>query len=543
MDKNLIRVSGSERVALPSARKVGPADPNEEMLVTVVVRRPSTATELTSMIEKTSIQPLSARGYLSHEEFASAHGANPDDMKKVEKFAVEQGLEVKEINIAAGTVVLSGIVDAFSTAFGVELATYEHPDFTYRGRTGHVHVPEELADIIEAVLGLDNRPQVAPHIRMLEEVETTSSAVGRTYTPPEVGKLYNFPSINCKDQCIAIAELGGGYSADDIAGYFTHLGIPQPEIIDVLVDGATNQPGVNPNKDGEVQLDIEVAAAVAPGARIAVYFAPNTDSGFTNAILKAIHDTRNKPSVISISWGSPERNWTIQAMKVMNRAFQDAATLGVTICCASGDFGSWDYDPNDPDHPVPDHQLHADFPASSPFVLACGGTRLEGTGNTITNEVVWNSRPRQSATGGGVSDFFDLPSWQTNANVPSSANPGGRTGRGVPDVAGNADPATGYQVQVNGQQAVIGGTSAVAPLWAGLIANINQQLGHSVGFINPALYKLSTQGGIFHDITIGNNNISNLNGAYMASSGWDACTGLGSPDGTKLMNALSNFHS
>lgn len=541
MNKNLVRVPGSERAALPNAKKVAPADPNEKLLVTIVVRRPSTTAKLTSMIEKATNGPLSERGHLSREEFASNHGANLNELKKVEEFVEKQGLEVKDINIAAGTVVLAGTVDKFSTAFGVELAHYEHPDFTYRGRTGHVHVPEELADIVEAVLGLDNRPQVSPHICMLEENGVVSAAARKTFTPPEVAKLYNFPSLNCKDQCIAIVEFGGGYKTSDMVQYFNRLGVSQPELVDVLVDGAHNQTGVR--ADSEVQLDIEVAAAVAPGVRIAMYFAPNTDDGFLHAINKAIHDQINQPSIISISWGLAENLWSDQTKQCLNRAFQDAATLGITICCASGDNGSSDYDHNDPSHPVPDQLLHADFPASSPFVLACGGTRLEGTDHTITNEIVWNNSPRQLlATGGGVSTTFPLPSWQINAHVPDSANPGAPGGRGTPDVVGNADPETGYQIEVNGQQTVTGGTSAVAPLLAGLIANINQKLGHSVGFINPVLYKLSDQNGIFHDITIGNNNITNGNGAYKATSGWDACTGLGSPDGTKLMNALENSH-
>ncbi|PED02866.1 peptidase S53 [Bacillus cereus] len=539
MKKNLVRVPGSERDVPSNAKEVTPADPNEKMLVTIVVRRPSNTETLNSMIEKTTSGLLSERGHLTGEEFASNQGANPNDVKKVEEFAKEQGLEVKDINIAVGTVVLAGTVNKFSTAFGVELAHYEHPDFTYRGRTGHVHVPEELADIVEAVLGLDNRPQVSPHICMLEEDGVVSAAAIKTFTPPEVAKLYNFPTLNCKDQCIAIIEFGGGYKTSDMVQYFNRLGVSQPKLVDVLVDGAHNQTG--DAADSEVQLDIEIAAAVAPGVRIAMYFAPNTDVGFLHAVNKAIHDQINKPSVISISWGAAENSWTEQAREVLNRAFQDAATLGITICCASGDNGSSDYS-----HigPVPDQLLHTDFPASSPFVLACGGTRLEGTDHTITNEVVWNNSPRwPMATGGGVSDVFSLPSWQINANVPSSANPGGQVRRGVPDVAGNADPETGYQIEVNGQRTVMGGTSAVAPLWAGLIANINQKLGHSVGFINPILYNFSAQNGIFHDITKGNNNITNGNGAYKASSGWDACTGLGSPDGTKLMNALENFHS
>jgi len=289
----------------------------------------------------------------------------------------------------------------------------------------------------------------------------------------------------------------------------------------VLVDHAHNHPTGPDGADGEVMLDIEVAAAVAPKALIAVYFAPNTDQGFLDAITRAVHDTVHKPSVVSISWGSAESNWTPQAMQQFDGAFQDAAALGVTICCAAGDNGSSDG--------VNDGRAHVDFPASSPHALACGGTKLVASGNSITSEVVWNEGP-DSATGGGISDVFDLPSWQANAHVPHSANPGGRVGRGVPDVAGDADPASGYQVRVDGQDFVIGGTSAVAPLWAGLIALLNQRLGHSVGYLNPLLY--GSAAAALRSITSGDN------GQYKAGPGWDPCTGLGTPDGVKLAAAL-----
>ena len=190
-----------------------------------------------------------------------------------------------------------------------------------------------------------------------------------------------------------------------------------------------------------------------------------------------------------------------------------------------------------------DGYLHVDFLGSSSHALSCGGTRLEGQGSTITNEVVWNNEGLcGGATVGGVSDVFDLPNYQVNANVPPSANPDGRIGRGVPDVAGNADPNTGYQILVDGQYSVIGGTSAVASLWAGLIALLNQKLGKPVGYLNPALYSLSGTAQAFNDITNGNNYIKGNSGPYQAGVGWDACTGLGSPDGAKLLSALSGQH-
>jgi kumamolisin len=283
-------------------------------------------------------------------------------------------------------------------------------------------------------------------------------------------------------------------------------------------------------------LDIEVAGAVAPRANIAVYFAPNTDQGFIDALTTAVHDNVRKPSVVSISWGAQEEAWTQQALTAFDQALQDAAALGVTVCCAAGDDGSSDIR----DASERDGKPHVDFPAASPFALACGGTKLLGSGITITSEVVWNEG--DSGTGGGVSNHFARPAYQAHANVPKS--PAGKTGRGVPDIAGDADPQTGYQVRlVGGENTVIGGTSAVAPLWAGLIALLNQKLTSLgkpvVGFCNPFLYNSLSQSAVaLHDITEGNNDIEGL-GKYKARKGWDACTGLGTPNGAKLLAALS----
>jgi kumamolisin len=201
----------------------------------------------------------------------------------------------------------------------------------------------------------------------------------------------------------------------------------------------------------------------------------------------------------------------------MDSTCQSAAALGITITVAAGDNGSSDGTKSN----------SVDFPASSPHVLGCGGTALKASGGQRTSEVVWNDQASGGgATGGGVSAVFALPTWQATAGVPA-ASPGGR---GVPDVAGDASPDTGYQILVDGQAEIVGGTSAVAPLWAGLIALLNQQLGRKLGFLNPQLYPLGKTA--FFDITSGNN------GAFAAKPGWDACTGLGSPNGQVLLAAL-----
>jgi kumamolisin len=287
------------------------------------------------------------------------------------------------------------------------------------------------------------------------------------------------------------------------------------------VDHGRNHPDGPNGADGEVMLDIEVVGAVAPGATIAVYFAPNTDRGFIDAITMAVHDTTHRPSVLSISWGSPEVAWTQASVQAMDQAFQAAGAMGVSVYAASGDNGANDFPSGSPGAQPGNH---ADFPASSPHVTGCGGTHITVSNNAITQEVVWND-PGGGSSGGGFSSLFPTPSWQSGVQ-------GGK--RGVPDVSGDASPASGYQVRVDGQDMVIGGTSAVAPLWAGLTALLNQKLGRPLGFGNPGLYQLGASSGAFVDITQGNNN------GFNAAPGWDPCTGLGRPDGAKLLAGLSS---
>ena len=518
-------VVGSERTVLRDAQPVGPVPDDERFEVTVRVRRRAPLQSMTTDAFHGDQLPRK-RAYLTESEYASRHGADPADLAKVLAFAQAHGLIVVDSSVPRRSVFLSGTAAQFANAFGTVIQQYEHDGGSYRGRIGGLTVPTELVDVIEGVFGIDDRPVAKPHFQRhwpQPGIGIQAHAVGASFTPPELAKLYNFPAgADGSGQCIAIIELGGGYRTADIKAYFHKLGLPVPHVKTIRVDGAKNQPSTPDGADGEVMLDIEVAAAIAPKALIAVYFAPNTDQGFLDAITMAIHDTTHKPSVISISWGSAEKNWSAQAMTSYDQAFQTAAALGVTICCASGDNGSSDGEA--------DGMAHVDFPASSPFALGCGGSKLVANGNTIVNEQVWNEG-KNSATGGGVSAFFGLPNYQGTAGVPLSVNNQFK-GRGVPDVAGDADPATGYAVRVDGQEFVIGGTSAVAPLWAGLVALINQQTGRRVGFLNPLIYGSLVGTNSFNDIAAGNN------GAYKSKSGWDPCTGWGSPNGTNLLHAL-----
>ncbi len=517
------RSGKSRRVALPGSvkapfdgRRVGPARETDEITVTVRLRRKS---PLRSPIE--GDEPR-----LDYDEFRARHGADPADVAKVEAFAHAHGLDVPRVSLAQRAVDLAGTVAAMEAAFGTKLERYTKGKQTFRVRTGSITIPAELADIVEGVFGLDNRPRVRPYFHIAASGgKFHPRATAKAFTPLEVAALYDFPkSTDGKGETIAILEFGGGYRAADLAKYFSRLGVKMPDIVAVSVGGAHNAPTGNPNSaDGEVVLDIEVAGAVAPGAKLAVYFAPNTDDGFLNALYAAIHDNLRRPSIVSISWGSRERDSTLQSLRDYDAACIDAAALGITVCAAAGDHGSSDTDPAG-------KRANVDFPASSPHVLACGGTHLEAKAGAISSESVWNSHDGW-ATGGGVSEIFALPDYQKKAGVPKSANPMGKIGRGVPDVAGNGDSETGYKVLVDGTSTVVGGTSAVAPLWAGLVARLNQAKGSRLGFLHSRLYALGGGKG-FHDIVQGDN------GAYKAKPGWDACTGLGSPDGEALRKAL-----
>lgn len=516
-----VPIPGSESAPPPAALSLRAPNPNERIRVTVFVRsrRENLAAASTGMTE--AALP-SERRYLTREEYAATYGADPDDLMQVSAFARAQGLEVVEANVAQRTLTLSGTVARFSEAFGATLGLAESPGGTYRVRSGALYVPSALAGIVQGVFGLDNRPAVEPGAGCADPVAAVLPGVGGTFTAPQLAQLYNFPSaVNGAGQTIGLLEFGGGIVNADLQPYFQALGLPQPQVTAVSVNGGQNNPNdPTPNTTLEVMLDIEVSGAIAPGSRIVVYFAPNTFQDFINAINAAIQDAQNNPSVISISWGAAERNWTGQVMNAFDQAVQAAALLGITVCVISHDFGS--------SHNVNDGLSHADFPGSSPFSLSCGGTSLTAAGNTISSEVVWNNGFGQ-VTGGGISDQFPVPNYQAGANIPPSANPGGRIGRGVPDVAGHA---ASYSMRLNGQQISAFGTSAVAPLWAGLVALLNASLPNRVGFLNPALY---ANPNVFRDITSGNN------GAYQAGGGWDACTGLGSPNGALLLSTLNGI--
>lgn len=436
-------------------------------------------------------------------------GIDDASWNKLHAFAQQHGLRCQPSQGIESLLIFTGSVADVESAFGTRLDNAHHTEHgKFRMRTGHLYVPAELRDKITAVLGLDTRPcaRPRPHRR----------AVAQGFTGPQIAKAYNLPAGDGSGQAIGIIELGGQFRISDYRRYRKNCGLSAgltPVMVGVA--GGKNGPNTGPNgADGEVMLDFEVAGGVAPGALLVGYFAPNTDAGFVEAILAAAHDSKHKLSTISISWGAREDQWTAQAGAAMRQAIQSSVAAGITVCVASGDNGSSDGGTGN----------GVDLPASIPEALGCGGTALVLNGDgSIARETVWNSNG--GATGGGVSTRFAVPSYQAGVKIKG----GLLTGRGLPDVAGPADPNTGWYVRVDGTDQVIGGTSAVAPMWAGIVARFNALLAKPLGAPHAVFYAAA---GTFNDVTGGNN------GAYSAAPGWDACTGLGTPNGAKLLAAL-----
>ncbi|HTU76801.1 MAG TPA: S53 family peptidase [Trebonia sp.] len=524
---DLVPLPGSERAELPSAIPTGTAlDPQATITVTLILRRRA----------EVPGELVTGPRTITTSELAELYGASPSDVELVRSTLRSLGLTVTDVHAGSRRVKASGTVAALSAVFGTTLTqvTSDHlgtGPATHRYRSGSLSIPAALSGVVVAVLGLDNRPVARPQLRRSSRAVQADPAATHAPVPltaVQVGDLYEFPAgADGTGQTIAIIELGGGYKPSDLQQYFSGLGLSVPAVSAVGVDGGANSPGVDTDADGEVALDIEVAGGVAPGAAQVVYFSTQTsDQGFVDAVTTAVHASTT-PTVVSISWGGPEPSWSQQGLTAMDEAFQDAAALGVTVTVAAGDNGSSD-NPQNSSGPA-----QVDFPASSPHALACGGTTLVGdlTAGKIISEVVWNEvAHREGAGGGGISKTFGVPSWQAAAAASSVL-----TGRGVPDVCGNADPVSGYEVIVAGQQQPIGGTSAVAPLWAGLIARLAQATGKKFGLLQPLIYAGASPGvGAhgFNDITKGNN------GAYSAGPGWDACSGLGSPVGATLLSLL-----
>jgi kumamolisin len=533
-----VPLPGSQHTLLPNSRLAGSYNPSEIASLTIRVQSNGNKQALEDRVREQSKLPLNERTYLTREELAQQQGASEQDLDLVEEYAQQHDLMVVHRSAAESSIVLKGKLSDLLAAFPANIQMYHHATGTYRGRQGEIQIPQALDGIVTGVFGYDTRRKGRAPRRRVSAACGPGGQNGVAAT--EFAKRYNFPThfdgktLDGAGETIAIIELGGGYRTSDLKVFFNEIKVPLPSVTAISVDHAGNSPTTADSDDGEVMLDLEVAGAVAPKAKFAVYFALNGgDKGFLDAISAAVHDSARKPSVISISWGEPDDLLDKQSLDAYHELFVQAAAVGVTVCAASGDHGvadeaaqSWD------------GKIHVNHPPSDDMVLGCGGTQIDGG-----KDVAWNDGTPFNAnvqggggwvTGGGISPQFAVPDYQTRAELPMSIDTK-KPGRGVPDIAMSA---TNYFTRMDSFEGASGGTSAVAPLMAALIALLNQATQKHVGFMNPFLYATARQG-TCHDVTEGNNGIENTIGGYKAGPGWDACTGLGTPDGNTILSALT----
>lgn len=532
-----VRLAGSARLhptdsTAVSTRPLTAGELAAPAAMTLHLRENPRAESVGVRLARQHATPVQLRRYIGAGEVTEMHAAHTEDVVSVSRWANTAGLRVRRLGGAANTLDVSGSVGALARAFSVTVERWVERDLRtgavriYRDHRDELSIPRGLDGIVTAALGLSNRPVARPRLAVLPR----GVAAPYSYTPEQVAEIYDFPVLpeggaNTRIT-VGIAELGGAVLRADLAAFTARN--PRLRIVEEAVHGWG--PLSDPfGPDTEVALDWQVIAGVlarcAPQAevQIVIKYAPNTDRGFTNLEAAFATDGRDY-SAVSTSWGAPEGLWTPAAMDAMDRAFQLGAVRGIVHSVAAGDNGS-----TDARH---DGHQHADHPASAPNAVGCGGTRLFADGGQRIREEAWNElRVGQGASGGGVSAHFAIPRHQLAAGIRPVGVDSGVEGRGVPDVAGNADPLTGYVIHHRGVDSVVGGTSAVAPLWTVLFALIAASNDHRLGNVLPELYAARERA--FTDINTGDN------GAYPAHVGWDAVTGLGVPLGRALRAGLS----
>lgn len=578
-------ILGSERPQASGAELVAPVAADELVEFTILLRPRPGSPDL-HPAEHWQDTPPESRSYLSVDEFLQTYGAADEELQAVSEFAESAGLQVIEADAGRRRVVVEGPAASVNSAFGITLNQYRVPlragprplpgsapatpeqqaptEQIHRGFEGPVQVPAALADAIAAVIGLDNRRLGGPAGNGTGDPPDSNYLLATT-----IAQYYNFPTTGAAGQTIGVfaaADQNAAYSPTDIAYFISHLPEghnTQPHLfpIGLRVDGTQydNDPSKVSVHNGaavEISQDIETAAAIGQGANINVYFTADSEAGWEAFLSRAVFPQAgdHDPSVLTASWllelsddegtiGNPLASGSIA--NVLSSHLQAAAMRGITVFMAIGDWGAADQ--------LKDGQCHVSYPNSDPWVTACGGTIIGDVNPgppARFDEWVWSDAnhpnspfylpnppfPPFTTTGGGVSATFPVPSYQTAAGVAPVSKNDGRTRRGVPDVAG----MVGIQnMRVANTTTNFAGTSAVAPLYAGLTAVVNASLGQNVGFLNPTLYQSGSQ--ICNDITHGNNDSGYTPDSpfYEASPGWDACTGWGSIDGGRLLAAVS----
>jgi kumamolisin len=513
---------GSDRVAPEGATLIGDVDPDEPITIVVhVKRRTPDRFQVGSEGDLARLaKPVTRRALAGERRRTHARAT-----ARIRKLAGQSGLTVERIDFVARIVVLQGTAQQMAEIFGATLRIYDDGQHRFRARVGQLVVPAEIAPFVRAILGFDQRPMHAtkPFVRA-----EAGMAGGAGLWPAKMAALYGVPlDHDVSKVCVGIIALGGGYLASDLAAAAAATRSAPPVVIDMPQGGNDGAYGGGTTADKEIALDLQVLAGLLPKAKIVVYFAGNSIDSLTGAIHQAVFDDVNRPQVISVSWGSAEKFWTDTGRDAMQAVLADAARLRVSVLFAAGDELATGG--------LSDRKVHVWFPASSPYAIGCGGTltTLAPGEGSIATEEVW--KEGFSGTGGGISDVFPVPAYQSQLALPPSQNDGA-VRRGVPDVACAAASTPGYRIVVGGVEMALDGTSAATPLWAALIAIANVARGEPVGRLNSVLY---ANPGAFRPIIQGDNRVSGKGYQAGPNPGWNACTGLGVPKGADIIAALT----
>lgn len=523
------------------ARLLRTADANQQLNLSIGLRLRNQA-DLDSLLSSIyDPQSPQYHQYLTPDQFNQLFAPTPDQVLQVEAFLQSQGLTVTSVASNNLLIDATGTVAQAQQTFKAQINTYQLGSRTFYANATAPTVPGSISQLITSISGLDNSVQYHPLYQRgqsswhhVEKQHHHALLAGPTsgYGPKDLAGAYNAAPLQSTgtlgdNQTVALFELDG-YQQNDVAQYLQNYNLGNPSVTNVLVDGFNGSAGQGAI---EVELDMEVVAAMAPHANQIVYEGPNTTQGLNDTYNKIVTD--NKAQIASISWGLCENSSGNAELQTLDAIFKQGAAQGISFFAASGDSGAYD---------CGDTNLAVDSPADDPYVTGVGGTNLQLNSGAYGSESVWSNPnntqrgPKGAGGGGGLSNTFKQPNWQTGPGVHNQYSNGFRQ---VPDISADADPATGYAMYCTVTNSgcpgtgwiSVGGTSASAPLWAGSAALVNQYLQaqgkHRVGFVNPTLYSLfkaQQQLPAFHDVTSGNNLY------YPATSNYDLASGIGSPD-------------
>lgn len=536
-----IRLNGQNAPLVSHAQLLGAASGQQQLSLSIGLQ-PRNQQELNSLLSRL-YDPRSSvyHHFLTPQQFASEFGPTVQQQQQVVNYLRTHGLSVTSVSSNGLLIDAHATVAQAQMAFQVQINNYQLKGHTFYANASPPSIPASLSSLITSIGGLDNSVRLHPLSHLVKHKKPTqlkthgslkAAAAAGGFAPADLQKAYDATAlqqagVQGNNQTVAVFELDG-YQSSDISQYLQTYNLGNPSISNVLVDGVTGSAGAGAV---EVELDIEVVAAMAPKAAQIVYEGPNTTQGVNDTYNKIVTD--NKAQITTISWGQCESQSGNAELQTLDTIFKQGAAQGIAMFAASGDSGAYDCN---------DSNLAVDSPAGDPYISGVGGTNLQLNGGAYSSESVWSNSgdtqrsPKGAGGGGGISSFFAQPTWQTGPGVKNQYSNGMRQ---VPDISADADPATGYAVYctvtAGGCSAsgwiVVGGTSAAAPLWAGSAALINEYLQKQgkprMGFANPVFYALAnaTQPfAPFHDVTSGTNLF------YPATAGYDMASGLGSPD-------------